>query len=266
MDQTFDTVDEKIAESEFFLRRMAENGSDRLAFNCFLSAYLSASRTTTLALQQFKHIPGFEQWYKPHQESLRASPLAKFFLDARNDHVHGGPYPISGGSFYQGEARYYFRRSTETHQQPDKDVVSSCRSYFVLLLEIVYDCYVKLGVHIDPQQHYTKQHFAAQGRTIDDAEIEVWGWICKSLIEDDFDEDDRWHELRSRVGECTVNHLFFSYLGKPTPQPQEPDHIRDFEYTPEDRGWVYIPAGFESIEDYLRNVTEKEDAKKPNRT
>ena len=83
MDHTFDTVDEKMAETEFFLRKMAEVGLDFFAFNCFLSAYLSASRTTTLALQQFKHIPGFEQWYKPHQEHLKANPLAKFFLDTR---------------------------------------------------------------------------------------------------------------------------------------------------------------------------------------
>ncbi len=195
-----------------------------------------------------------------------ASPLAKFFLDARNDHVHGGPYPISGGSFYQGEALYYFRQSTEACYKPDEDVVSICRTHFVSLLEIVYDCYVALGVHIDPQQHYTKQHFSAQGRTIDDAEIEVWGWVCTSLIEDGFDEDDRWHELRSRVGECTINKLFFSYLGKPTPQPKEPEHFCDFEYTPEDRGWVYIPVGFESVEDYMNNLTEKRCQQKDNRT
>jgi hypothetical protein len=256
VEHTFDTVDEKIAEAEFFLQRMAEVYTDMFAFNCFLSAYLSASRTTTLALQQFKHIPGFRQWYEPHRDRLRANRLAEFFLNMRNDHVHGGPYPVTGGIFHQGKACYHFAQPAQISDRPTEDVVSACRSYFVLLLEVVYDCYVGLGVHIDPQQYYTKEHFATKGRTIDDAEAEVLGWICTSLVEEGFDEDDRWQELRSRVDECKINHLFYSYLGKLTPEPKVPEHFHDFEYAPEDRGWICIPAGFTSIEDYRKPVKE----------
>lgn len=161
MDHTFDTVDEKIAETEFFLRRMAEVGLDQFSFNCYLSAYLSASRTTTLALQQFKHIPDFEQWYKPHRDRLKEDLLARFFLDTRNNHVHGGPYPVSRSIFGGGKAYHYFTHSAEAHQ-PAEDIVSACRSYFILLLEVIYDCYVKLGVHIDPQQYYTKDNLRSK--------------------------------------------------------------------------------------------------------
>lgn len=252
MSHTFDTVDEKVAETEFFLRKMTETYMDMFEFKCFFSAFLSASRTTTLAIQQFNDIPGFQEWYEPQRNRLKDDRLAKFFLDTRNEHIHGGPHPVSGGSFIKGKAKYYFSRPLNKRDQLQDDVVSVSLKYFITLLDVVYDCYVKLGVHIDPQQHYTKEHFSSMGKTIENAEIEVWGWIMSSLIDEGHNEDDRWHELRSRVGECQINHLFYSYLGKTTPQPLEPEHYRDFEYTPEEKGWTHIPAGFDSIEAYLK--------------
>ncbi len=254
MNHTFDVVDHKVAEAEFFLKKMAEAGTDMFAFQCFLSAYLAASRTSTLALQQFKHIPTFEAWYSPHQQALKSSALAKFFLELRNSHLHGGPYPVSGGMFARGKATYRFAASKSEAPVPAADVLSACRSYFLLILEIVYDCYVQLGKFIDPQQYYTKENFARLGRTIDDAEVEVWGWVCTSLIDEGFDLDDRWHELRAHVGECTINHLFYSYLGKVAPQPIEPEHYADFAFTPEEQGWLHVPAGYTSIEEYLREL------------
>ncbi len=249
MKHTFDTVDQKVAEVEFFLARMSEIHFDPFAFNCYFSAYLSAARTVTLALQQFKHIAGFEEWYQAHRQRLATDAIAKFFLDTRNDHVHGGPYPISGGSISRGRARYNLQ-SSDKSSEIIHDAVSAARDHFLLLLEIVYDAYVKLGVHIDPQQYYTKEHLRSVGRTIDEAEVEVCGWICTSLIAEGFDDDDRWHELRSRVGGCSINHLFYSYLGKPTPQPIEPEHFSDFEYSPQERVWEWTPAGFKSLRDY----------------
>jgi hypothetical protein len=257
MGHTFDTVDEKVGETEFFLRKMSEVSLKAFELNCYLSAYLSAARTTTLALQQFKHLPGFDEWYKPHSNRLKENPLAKFFLKARNDHVHGGPYPVSGSSSHKGKTNYLFTKSDDAKVCEPQVVVSACFDYFVLLLEIVYDCYVQLGIHIDPQQYYTKEHFATMGWDIEQAESEIHGWVCTSLIEEGFDEDDRWHELRARVGKCKINHLFYSYLEKVTPQPTEPEHFQDFEYTPEEKGWTHPPAGFESIEAYRSRKTQE---------
>lgn len=258
MYKTFDTVDGKIAETEFFLKRMAELSFNIFEFNCYFSAFLSASRSSTLALQQFKHIPRFEEWYRPHQTKLKSNKLAKFFLETRNEHVHGGHYPVSGGSFSDGGARYYFyERDKESNSIPNGDVVSLSREYFLTLLNIVYDCYVVLGVSIDPQQHYTKDHFASMGKTIEHAEYELFGWVCSSLTEEGFDESDRWHHLRSKIGQCQINHLFYSYLSKVTPSPEEADHFQDFEFTPEEKGWIYIPAGFSSIKEYAEFVKNK---------
>lgn len=252
MSTTFETVDEKMAEAEFFLGKMCNAGAFGREFKWYFSAFLAATRTSTLGLQQFKHLPGFESWYEPHRSKLAASKLAKEFLLMRNDHIHGGDYPVGGSSAGGGQAaKHYFPRisSRGKHSLGDQDIVSASRDYFILLLEIVYDCYVQLGVHIDPQQYFTRQHYRGG---IDQAECEVHGWVCTSLIDDGFDEDGRWHELRSYVGECTINHLFYSYLGRVTPQPIMPPEYEDFEPSPEDKGWVHVPAGFLSLDQYQK--------------
>lgn len=157
-----------------------------------------------------------------------------------------------------GEVKYFFSDAVHEGEAPwSVDVLTLCRDYFVLLLEIVYDCYVVLGRHIDPQQYFTKENFADLGRSIDDGEREVWGWVMQSHIDDGFTEDDRWHALRERVGECQINHLFYGYLGRPTPQPQLPEEFHDFDYGPEDKGWGHVPAGFESQEAYWEAYPER---------
>jgi hypothetical protein len=148
MSYSFDIVDQKISETEFFLRKMVESGYNWFEFSCYLTAFLSTSRSITLALQRFKFVSGFDEWYKPHQLVLKADPLAKFILEIRNDNVHGGPNPVVGASFYNGKSEYRFDGREKLAYG---DITTCCRVYFVKLLEIVYDCYVVLGVHIDPQ-------------------------------------------------------------------------------------------------------------------
>lgn len=249
---TFDTVDGKLAEAEFFLQRMAATGMDGFAFRCYLSAFLAAGRTTTLALQHFSHISGFEDWYRAQQARLRADRVARFILEARNEHLHGGPYPIAGASFHGDTSAYFFSESGKLDDLSDQDIVAVCRNHIITLMEFVLDCYEKIGAEMDPQQYFTRENFAKAGRSIDDAELEVHGWIMQSLIEEGLDEDNRWHELRGHVDECHINHLFYSYLGKATPQPNEPEHYADFEDSPDDRGWVLVPAGFRTREDFLK--------------
>jgi hypothetical protein len=248
----FGTVDQKVAETESFLQLMAAAGSNQESFRHAFSAFVSAARTITLALQHFTHLPGFEDWYRPHRQRLKTDTLARLFLEVRNQHVHGGPHPVTRVVFSPAGARYYFDRALE---QGD-DVVSMCRKYMVLLLQIVYDCYVKLGVHIDPQQYFTKEHFESRGGTIDDAEIEVYGWVCTHLIEEGLNEEGRWQELRSQLDECQINNLFYAYLGRPTPQPHLSEEALEIEYTPEERGWWCIPAGYKSVEAYWDNYPE----------
>ncbi len=256
MGNTFDTVDLKAAEAEFFLGKMCGAGARIDEFGFYFSAFLSAARTTTLALQHFSHVCGFDEWYAPHRAALAASSLAKQFLDLRNSHLHGGEYPVGGGTFQNGKAEYFLKRDgilLFSHSN-ETDLVSMSRRYLVMLLEIVHDCYVNLGVHVDPQQHYTKEHFATLGKTIEHAEAEILGFVCPPSVAENFSEDDRWHSLRSKLGGCQINHLFYSYLGRVTPQPAEPENFADFEFTPAEKGWLHIPAGFASIEDYIASL------------
>ncbi|WP_141456084.1 hypothetical protein [Pseudoxanthomonas sp. z9] len=245
-DHNWDAVDHKVAEAEFFLARLFK--SSAFEFNCYLSAYLSASRSVTFAIQRFLHIPGFSDWYEQHRSNLKENSLAKTFLDLRNDHVHGGMYPVSGIRSDR-ERSVKFWKDTESGLEID-DLASMAREHFLCLLEIVYDAYVDFGKYIDPQQYYTHETFSSEGRGIDDAEVEVHGWICEHLINEEYSEEDRWRELRSNLDECQINYLFYSYLGKPTPLPKLPDYLQEIEPTAEDRGWTHIPAGFASMEDY----------------
>lgn len=237
-DHTFAVVEKKLEETEFFLQHMA-GAVDVRAFEFYLSAYLSAARTATLALQHFNHIPGFPGWYAIHGQRLRADPVSRYLLTARNEHVHGKPYPVARAVYSGGETQYFF---PETDKQEAEniiyDIVHTCRHHLCTLLEVVFDCYQKLGVFIDPQQYYTAEHFARSGRGIEEAETEVWGWVMESYVAEGLTESDRWHELRGRVGECTINHLFYSYLGCCTPQPQEPEHYADFSFDVEDRARI----------------------------
>jgi hypothetical protein len=253
MSLAFDTIDEKVAETEFFLQEMC-GCALQLEFKWYLSAFLSAARTTTLTLQRFEDaVPGFAAWYGPHQRRLAGNRLARSFLQMRNEHIHGGPYPIRGSMCRGRTVEHYFQLNTsgkaaEVTTLPH--IVQASTEYFLQLLEIVYDCYAKLGVHFDPQQYYTKEHYPGN---IDTAECEIHGWICTPLIEEGYTQDDRWHELRGHVAECTINHLFLAYLNRITPQPIEPDHYADFAFSEEDKGWTHIPAGYSSVEDYHKN-------------
>lgn len=140
-----------MAEAEFFLRKMAECKFDFAELGFYFSAFVSAARTVTLALQQFDHLDGFEKWYAPHREALKQNPMAKFFLDTRNDHLHGGNYPIRGGSSRKGNHTFHFRDYEHNNGQlGDDDVLTRCRAFFLSLIEIVFDCYVKLGTQINP--------------------------------------------------------------------------------------------------------------------
>ncbi len=246
MNYSFNLVEQKVRETEFFLKKMIEEESEWFEFSCYLTAFLSVSRSITFALQQYKKIEGFERWYEAKQEILSIDPIAKYFLEIRNKNIHTGMLPIAGAQYFDGKVEYRFDNDNLKLQ----DIVSSCRIQFIKLLEIVYDCYVVLSAEIDPQQYYTKEHFATMELDIDNAECMIWGWVMSSYIEEGMDEDDRWHELRSRVGECEINHLFKGYLNKVTPQPIIPDRIADFDFSDEDRGWDYIPSGFETIEEY----------------
>jgi hypothetical protein len=189
--RSFQIVENKVSESEFFLEKMEECTFEWSFFEIkyFISAFLSSTRSITFTMKASLHdLPGFDDWYKEQELKLRSSPLARFFLESRNLNQKVGYYPIDGcGSYVDKEGnnriRYRFARSFEKEGiiVPELDAVEACTNYFNLLLEIVYDCYQKFGFDIDPDQYYTIENLNRLGLTVEDIEEKLGfprGWTA----------------------------------------------------------------------------------------
>jgi hypothetical protein len=105
---------EKLLEAQYFLERMREKSSDRAAFKYNLSAFLSAARSVTFYMQkEFKHTPGFEEWYAAEQEVMRRDPLVPFFVEARNVSLKQQHVPTRAHVGVEHTARVTVRPSWE---------------------------------------------------------------------------------------------------------------------------------------------------------
>src|ERR1035438_1129679 len=75
MAQSFGVVEGKLCEAEFFLSQFS--GSSRFSFDaqCYFSAFVSAARSVTLALQAtMSGTADFDQWYQAAQARLKGDP------------------------------------------------------------------------------------------------------------------------------------------------------------------------------------------------
>src|SRR5690349_12742471 len=125
--RTFDLVDFKVGESNYFLEKLFKS-RDLIEVRYLFSAYVSASRSITFCLQaSLSDLDGFAQWYELHQTELKRNSLAKFFVEARNVAQKIGAIPISSGSYKDGAAQHYFDRTNIEFESLPKDSVEfSC--------------------------------------------------------------------------------------------------------------------------------------------
>jgi hypothetical protein len=160
------------------------------------------------------------EWYSGHQERLRADRTARFFHEFRTVNQHIGDNLVGGASSGPGQSlRFWFCVSPDVATVPDEDVVTACDRYFRLLLEIVFDCYLRFGVLIDAHQRYTAEYYTSIGKTLEHAEEELGmphGWTD---IGDPASIPYRWQLLRDQSLGCEINHFFETYLGKRVPCP-----------------------------------------------
>lgn len=92
-------VADKLKEADFFFEKMksAERSIDEINF--YFSAFVSAARSVTFVMQYIGNgLDGFEAWYSEIQKGLREDKIAKFLLEARNEHQKRGVQPIASGS------------------------------------------------------------------------------------------------------------------------------------------------------------------------
>ncbi|MFT3787818.1 MAG: hypothetical protein QM770_16880 [Tepidisphaeraceae bacterium] len=241
MPRTFSHVDGKLAEAEFFLKEIKGCDHDFFAIRCFVSAFSSSARSVTFALQScLTGVAGFEEWYKARQKALRDNKLARFFHEFRRINEHVGDNLVAGGRTVPGqEPKHWFLPSEDVPWVPDEDVATACHTYFLMVLSLVFDCYVDFGPEVDAQQRYTPEYFQTIGKTIEDAEEELGyprGWTNIGKPELDA---YRWELLRRRTPGCEINGLFEAYLGETTPCPEP---LPQLELRAED-GWCDWPTG-----------------------
>lgn len=86
----FERAFSKLADAQTSLEQLlkATNAQDfRTAFNSFVTH----ARATTYALQKTgAHVDGFDDWYEPKRNEMRADQLLCFFQDARVADFHRG--------------------------------------------------------------------------------------------------------------------------------------------------------------------------------
>jgi len=195
---------------------------------CYLSAFVSASRTVTFSLQAvLKNVTGFDEWYGPHQEMLKSDELARFFQEFRriNQHI-GENLAMAGTCSPDQQPQHWFMPTPDIPEVPTDDVFTACREYFLRALDLIYDCYVEFGPEIDEQQRYTAEYFSSIGKKIEDAEEELGfprGWTD---IGDPNSLEYRWQLIRDQSTGCEINDVFLKYLGKTTPIP---DRLPSYE-------------------------------------
>jgi len=260
--RSFDLVDFKVAEADFFLKKLRKESEDFTTARFYLSAFVSAARSITFSIRAvLGHIDGFEDWYQTRQSTLKADGLAEFFVAARNVSQKTGELPIEfalSERLDDGTIRvkWFFPEShPEFKRMPAGEVADLCCEYLRKLVTVVYDCYVDWGTEIDPDQYYTKENFQRFGRSIDDADEEVIGIRGWTHVEG-IPEAYRWQALRDQMPGCRIDHLFEEYLGKQRPSPLRlPDVKRPVE------GSVWIPPSLRKTDDpkedyelYVKNL------------
>lgn len=232
MAQSFGFVEEKLYEAEFFLEKL--RNSSRLSFEgqCYFSAFVSAARSVTLALQaSMDGVPGFDVWYQAAREHLKSDPLAPFFVEIRNNVVHRGLNPLNRTGIEHLRDDLYGQmtgRHTHTLILPDvrskdetvlADAVDVSTQYFRSLVSIIFECYERFTCIVDPRWYCTRENFEAMGKDLGDALFEIGlprDWLAAAPK-----EDQAWRILRSQQPRNQLNDLFLRYLGRQIPSPDE---------------------------------------------
>lgn len=176
----FSLVLDKLAEAEFFLEKMNASGKEANMFEvrCYFSAFVSAARSITFSIQAvLNDVGGFQEWYQSKQDGLRKNPLARFFVERRNEVQKVGDTRINSGEFYRDEhgqliVRYYFSKSgpTDRFEPIEFDIVTASQEYLRLLGGLVSECYTQFASEFEPDLFFTLENLQAKQLSVEDVE------------------------------------------------------------------------------------------------
>jgi hypothetical protein len=178
-----------------------------------------------------KGVDGFEAWYAAARVALNSDPLAPHFVEIRNDVQKKGMNPLNVVPITH--LRQHL--TNQLAKVPPAsvlalssgklgsntaliDAVEASRSYFKLLVSLVFDAYAEFKTIVDPQWYFTQRSFEARGRTLEDALVEFGfppGWVTPPPAA------EAWRMLRCQQPSCALNHLFERYLNKRIAEPDD---------------------------------------------
>lgn len=230
--RSFGIVEFKLFESDFFLGKLHETRCLTDA-EFYLSAFLSASRAVTFALQASLHDhPKFPAWYEQHQDILRKSEVASWSLNARNASQKQGATFIGRGEPAENGQMKFFEKSLVTRNEtileaagrmlleatlgdtaqsgPEIDVAAKCKTHLVGLVSVIHRCFQTFGSDIDSQQYYTQENMVRLHKSIEEFENELG---LPSGYTAGIPDERRLIALRQYAGETEIDELFGKYLG-----------------------------------------------------
>lgn len=222
--RNFGIVEDKIKETDFFLSKLEESTRNQDVFwgaRFYLSAFVSAARSITFSLQAaMKDIPDFKKWYEQHQNILKQNDLARYFVEIRNLSQKVGYYPLKGGRMFSNEenqiqVQYFFDYFLDEKIDsivPKDDVITACKKYFVLILELISDCFKTFGYIVDTAEYFV-YCITAGGKLLDDIEEEL-GFPRKWTDIEGISYEERVKILRHHFEkDATIDYVFEKYLG-----------------------------------------------------
>ena len=183
MVRSFELVNAKVAQANFFLGCLARSRKSAFEFHCYLSAFVAACRSVTYVLQAvMKDRTGFGEWYAEQQDRLRASSCARYFHCLRRLDHHVGSILLGLGRiedprYFPNDVTYSFAALGDdpAPPPPESDVLRACHQFYDEAAQVVWECCAEFGIPIDPKVHFTQMNFDSMGQTLSDAMHEVLG-------------------------------------------------------------------------------------------
>lgn len=213
----FHIVATKIGEADYFLEKLNEVQGNYDEFSYILSAFTSATRSITFSLQAvMSKYPNFEEWYVPHQNNLKESELAKYFVNLRNHLQKVGAVPVEHtGTMRDGEIKHlsYFVDIEGLKDSPSGEVTRLAKEYFLEVLKVIERCYRDYSVYIDPRAIFTPAGLASLGWSIED--IEEAAGLPRGWTDIPYESEDKdFQRLRLLAREFQGDEMMEQYFYK----------------------------------------------------
>lgn len=202
---SFDLVNAKVAQANFFLGKLVRASDDAFEFHCYLTGFVTCCRSVTYVLQAvMTDIPGFAEWYTEQQKALQDNVITRYFNSVRRLDHHVGTIILGSRNetreYGLKKVKYAFARdrSDPMPSPPEMDVLSACHQYYDEMAQVVADCCVEFKIPVDPKVHYTQLNFDSLGESLSAAMQEVLGHP-DAFFEELHGIENQWLILRELV-------------------------------------------------------------------